>query len=88
MRSCASAVRCAAAPLCCVAARRTVVPYQCGRLGAGQRALNPTPTLVRVAADRPVAGGHCTLCVTYLGEMLAFGRNDFGQLGLGALAIL
>jgi alpha-tubulin suppressor-like RCC1 family protein len=74
--------------LYCVANTAHRGTYQCGRLGAGQRALNPTPTLVRVAADRAVAGGHCTLCVTYLGEMLAFGRNDFGQLGLGALAIL
>jgi hypothetical protein len=43
----------------------------------------PSRAAKPVGARGGLPGGHCTLCVTYLGEMLAFGRNDFGQLGLG-----
>ena len=90
MRSCASLRSARPRPHRCTASqtRRTVVPTSAAASAPASAHSTQRPRWCVWLPDRPVAGGHCTLCVTYLGEMLAFGRNDFGQLGLGALAIL
>ena len=54
MRSCASAVRCAAAPLYCVATRCTVIPVRPPRRRPART--QPNATLVGVATDRWQAG--------------------------------
>ena len=58
-----------------------------GQLGSGNNQTQPTPKLVRGLENRQVTVLSCSLYHSVVAvlemEVLAFGRNDFGQLGLG-----
>jgi alpha-tubulin suppressor-like RCC1 family protein len=58
-----------------------------GALGNGATTNSSTPVAVSLAAGTTVtaiaAGGRHSLAVTSTGQVLAWGRNDFGQLGNG-----
>eukprot|EP00742_Colponemidia_sp_Colp-10_P005454 GILJ01005829.1.p1 GENE.GILJ01005829.1~~GILJ01005829.1.p1 ORF type:complete len:443 (+),score=58.28 GILJ01005829.1:159-1331(+) len=70
-----------------------------GRLGHGNSSDGKTPEMVRffetvkhnggpVKITQVACGGHFTIALTETGQVFSWGRNDFGQLGLGGQQVM